>query len=257
MKHDFLQSPFKTKPKVKDFQRQTGLKADGIFGPVTQRVYYGITHPRICAVNDITIQARRSPCKFATKKITYSFHNSVSRLNVPLTKLKQVFRASFDRISQVCELKALLSQKMQSQNHILIQSRHIDGPSGVLAESESACRNYTTPKQWYDQEPWIIKDGPTTNYLDLGRISLHELIHALGLNYHIRKENDGTPNITEPYYNPNLWELGPGDIRELQKRYGIPTEPLPPRISSQPKKLLIGMQDETKWYTEGPFERID
>jgi len=102
---------------------------------------------------------------------------------------------------------------------ILIYTRKIDGPAGVLAESELPCGPVKQCKQWYDSsEKWDVRWPPTGDGISLYLTLLHEVGHAIGISH----APDGTVAVMAAFLNSSLRALQPWDIAQGQRRYGKP-----------------------------------
>lgn len=170
-----------------------------------------LKEPRFCALPD-TQPIGSSVCKWQTKQITWSVLQSLNDRHV------EAGQEAFNRIAAVCGITPVF-QPNDPGAMIVIGTRRIDGSMGVLAESELPCGAVRQCRQWYDTgENWRIFDGPGQG-IDLVRVMVHELCHALGMN-HI-----GAGNLLAPTYSQNIYKPQAGDIQELQARYGPPVTP--------------------------------
>lgn len=138
-------------------------------------------------------------------------------------------RRALDILAGVCGITPRFVESA-SQARILVGVRQIDGRMGVLAESELPCGQVRQCRQWYDTgESWVVSDNPPSNKIDLLRVMLHELCHALGMP-HI---SDG--NLMAPTYSRDINRPQTGDVAELQRRYGRPkTRPSEPPPAEKP-----------------------
>ncbi len=189
--------------------------------------------PRMCSLPD-TMPLGTSVCRWPSLDITYDI------VAWPTVFTKQdvvaAIATAFGRWAAICGIRPKYSPGIPNPM-ILIGTRSIDGPYGVLAESELPCGNVSQCRQWYDTgEPWGIFDGPSNNsgLLDYIRVATHELGHALGMS-HI-----GAGNLLAPVYSANIWTPQAGDIAEMQARYGKPAPtPIPPSPIPNPSDPTI------------------
>ena len=130
----------------------------------------------------------------------------------------------------VCNIKPVQITTARSAR-VLVGSRAIDHPGGILAETELPCGT-SQVHLWFDtSEAWLTGFSAAERGILLAIVAWHELGHALGLGH----APDGSNNIMAPIYNPNTKKAGPWDIAEADKRYGVaavspstPTPSLPP-----------------------------
>lgn len=116
---------------------------------------------------------------------------------------------------------------------ILIGTRGIDGPGGVLAESQLPNGTLRPVQQWYDSERWVVAADPPPGTIDLLRVLMHEIGHALGIG-HIE-----SGNLLQPTYSLRIRAPQAGDVREAQARYGPPAKTPPPPPGSASDVLTI------------------
>lgn len=117
--------------------------------------------------------------------------------------------------------------------NILIGSRRIDGPLGVLAEAQLpwvGIRPDTQLRVWLDNsEKWVEAKNNPQGSVPPGVVMLHEFGHSLGIGH---ETNGRTDAIMDPAIS-HLRELQPWDLQQVQLRYGIevppddPDDPLP------------------------------
>jgi hypothetical protein len=194
--------------------------------------------PRFCALPDV-MEARTSLCKWPSNHITWTVQAAPPGLSVQ--QVAEAGQEAFRRWSEVCGLTAEY-QPGNANVMIAMGTRRIDGTFGVLAESELPCGQVRQCRQWYDSsEQWGLFDdrGPGGNAIDLIRVMTHELGHALGMN-HI-----GAGNLLAPTYSPTIIKPQAGDIKEMQARYGTPSEnpPPPPPPPAGGNAYILRIQD--------------
>lgn len=205
-----------------------------------------IQEPRFCKDPDI-MPVRQGICKWQTKDVSFSV------IEWPNVFSKQEYEEAaieaMNRWAKVCGLRPqFLGDDPRAM--IVLGKRAIDGPYGVLAESELPCGRVKQCRQWYDTgEQWAIftGSGPGGKRIDLVRVMAHELGHALGMN-HI-----GAGNLLAPVYSANIWLPQKGDIAEMVGRYGTPA----PAKPSDPQPPTPGTDDNPEDFTtirfKGPF----
>lgn len=147
---------------------------------------------------------------------------------------------ALNEIARHCGIRPRLVQSMADRPRILSGVRAIDGPMGVLAESELPCGNVTLCRQWYDTgEHWSVELlAIRSGNIPLWLVMLHELMHALGLPH----APDGVKAVMAPMLDTTLRECQPWDIQQLQLRYGPPvTQPpvMPPVPTPIPTPVPI------------------
>jgi hypothetical protein len=185
-----------------------------------------INEPRICALPDV-MPIGSSVCKWPDGEITWDITAEINGLS--RGQVQEGVTEALNRWKRVCGIRPVFTPGNPNAR-ITIGSRGIDGPMGVLAESELPCGNVRRCRQWYDNgEPWGMFNGSGANRLiDFIRVAMHELGHALGMG-HI-----GAGNLLAPTYSRNIWEAQAGDIAEMVARYG---QPLPQKPDEPPTKF--------------------
>lgn len=116
---------------------------------------------------------------------------------------------------------------------ILCTSRRIDGPAGVLGETELPMGGIQQVRMWLDtSDNWDVQWPPADpRKIPLYVTVLHELGHALGIGH----APQGTTAVMSPFLQSQLRGLMPWDVQEVRRRYGPPvaqpadpTNPVPP-----------------------------
>lgn len=164
---------------------------------------------------------------FAINGVTYQWpRNSKLKWNLGFTSLgslndmdlKGVYEGCFKEIMAACQVDFEYTANPDAAN-ILVNLANMDGPSGVLADMQIPVGSIQQVLGRIDkQDSWVIAESPPGNMLDIYRVALHELLHAMGLGHApVIRDN---PALIEPTYNRNIRHLQPRDIAELVRRYG-------------------------------------
>lgn len=213
-----LANPDSLEKSVEQYAAFHGLSN---LGDVEDHIY----EPRVCSLPDV-MPIGATVCKWPDPNITWDIVADIKGLT--RDQVQAGVTEALNRWKKVCGIKPQFTPG-NANARILVGSRGIDGPMGVLAESELPCGNVRQCHQWFDNgEPWGIFNGAGQG-IDFVRVAMHELGHALGMN-HI-----GSGNLLAPTYSQTIWDAKPGDIAEMQARYGPPaTEPpAPPKSGDE------------------------
>lgn len=183
-----------------------------------------ILEPRICGLPDVMPMAA-SVCKWPDPEITWDIVAEIKGLS--RGQVQEGVTEALNRWKKVCGIRPVFTPGNPNAR-ISVGSRNIDGPMGVLAESELPCGNTRRCRQWYDaDEGWAMFNGSGTgNQIDFIRVAMHELGHALGMS-HI-----GAGNLLAPTYSRIINDAQPGDIQEMLSRYGPPLPDVQPPPST-------------------------
>lgn len=186
---------------------------------------------RFCALPDIA-PLRASLCKWPQPdKVTWHTQGALSG-SISAQDFRDAYEIAFSWWMEVCGVVLVYSSNPKTAN-IIAFAKHMGGPGDVLADSQLPCgmrknSDRQIPER-YDSEAWVISEKPRSMEIDLVRVICHEGGHGLGSD-HI--ENG---NLLAPMYSTRIRKPQPGDIAEMQKRYGppkdvppVPVEPLPP-----------------------------
>lgn len=209
---------------LEQMQEFHGLSVDGRCMQTTLEV---MERPR-CGVKDFRVQA---DCRWEKRDLRYwngtgrfsLFHAELGRA-VSNKISMQFIDAGFQRWLQVLPGFTFTRTLSEADADMWIgggmgASHGFDGPGRTLAWAEMPCgepgrltcrfdmsERYTNNSKKRYQFPWIFARA----------VWLHELGHLLGLD-HSRNPRD----IMSPYYNPDIADLQPGDIKRIQQLYGI------------------------------------
>jgi hypothetical protein len=114
----------------------------------------------------------------------------------------------------------------RSQALITITFRRMDGPNGVLAESQLANGTLSQKFQNYDSSERWTPGPPANGYLSLPTVACHELGHMLGLGH----DDITAPAVMRPTYSASIPREQARDIdRMVQLGYKRRAKsPLPP-----------------------------
>lgn len=148
--------------------------------------------------------------------------------------------------AKICGLRPRYVSASRSAR-LLIGSRSIDGPAGILGETELPAPGMAQVRMWIDTgETWTTSFTPSQRQLILPVVLWHEAGHAIGLGH----APQGSTNIMAPIYNPAVTAAGPWDRAEAVRRYdepAIPPAPVPPPTPQpQPKPPEIPNMDRAE-----------
>jgi hypothetical protein len=107
---------------------------------------------------------------------------------------------------------------------ILIGTRRIDGPSGVLAEAELPGRGARQTRMWFDSgDQWTSEFDDNTRRIVAKLVGCHEGGHSLGISHAPTKDN-----IMYASYNSAQRTAGQWEVKQGIARYGTPVVIVPP-----------------------------
>lgn len=210
------------------YQRFHGLEPTGDLDEDTGR---HLTLPRFCALPDV-MPASATLAKWPKNRLRYIITGWLPGLQ--REDQRAAYAAAWGLWSAVADIGAEETTD-PNEADVVMGMRSIDGPMGVLAESELANGRDQQKRQWYDSgERWAIGDTVPAGRLDLVRVACHEIGHVLGIG-HI-----GAGNLLAPTYSTSIRKPMAGDIREIQARYGPPRAPRPtPPPGPNPAALIL------------------
>ena len=118
----------------------------------------------------------------------------------------------------------------------------IDGPSGILAQSELADNTMRPKWQQYDAgDNWILSED-FQGGMDLARVACHEIGHVLGLEH----DSQSSGSLMAPYIQESVRKPTPRDIQRLiglgYKKRTTPIPDPPPTIGPKPFTIRITSQ---------------
>ena len=187
---------------------------------------------RICGVPDHL--GADTLCRWANPRVTWCIQDLLPGLDYET--MRDAFALAWSYWAEVCGIEPVYSVNART-SQVLVGVGRIDGPQGVLAQSELPCGSPVQLGQEYDaSELWVIAEDPPADRIDLVRVAAHEIGHVIGLP-HIAQGN-----LLAPYYSRTIRRPQAGDIREAVQRYGprraatpAPAPPPAPTPSPPPR----------------------
>lgn len=224
---------------VRDAQARAGLEPTGELDSATIRA---IEAPRFCGLPDVmqVVENASTPPRWPNPTIYWGLQNDwpggTEKAVAAIKKACAMWEAVCDVTFIYCETTI----PPEAQSVMLIKSAPMDGPGGVLAESELANNRSGTKHQTYDsrESAWVDSETPRQFEMDLVRVAAHEIGHFLGIP-HIRQGN-----LLQATYDLRIRTPQAGDIQEAQARYGPPRKATPPPVDppSTPAGVMIQIQ---------------
>ena len=207
-------------PTLEEYQKAYNLPATGVIDNATERSLLATRH---CQLPEfITLDATRLR-KWPRNKISWAVHSNAGLPGFTRDDLYSVFRWAFDRWSDVADL-TFNNAIPGNITDILITTGRIDAAGNTLAWSElpgaSIPGQQTLTQKFDSQEPFVFTANPPPSKIDLGAVACHEIGHALGLDH----LPSGSRNLLAPIYSPAIRTPQGGDIAEIQRRYGKPSQ---------------------------------
>lgn len=188
------------------------LKAMGVQSAVDGGLLFCACNSEAFAIGGVTYQWPRN------SKLKWSLgFTSLGTLND--MDLKGMYTDNFKEIAKACNLQFEYTSNAASAN-IFTELAAMDGRGGVLADMQIPMQSSQRVNGRIDKlDVWTIaEDVSNTDKIDAKRVTLHELLHAMGLGHApVIRDN---PALIEPTYNRQIAHLQPRDVGELQRRYG-------------------------------------
>lgn len=208
----------------------------GITGELDRETLIELDAPRFCALPDVMPLAA-TLCKWPDGEIGYYVQDAFPGLSLDQTW------AAFDWAlalwAKAAKLKVGRTSSAQIAR-IVARVKRLDGPNGVLAQSQLPCGQIRQALQDYDSsEGW-------DRTIQAKLVIAHEVGHALGLEH-----APGKGSLMSPYYDPSIGSLQKWDIDEIVKRYGAaapqpqPTPAPTPAPTPSARQILIDVESKT------------
>lgn len=125
-------------------------------------------------------------------------------------------KEAYDKISAVCGL-TFEPSPTQASADIVIYTRKIDGPGGVLAEHELPPGNDQQIRGWIDKSDNYTNSIPPGSKILFPAVFLHESCHGCGLP-HTKVPN----SLMNAFYDPDIYNLTAWEIEQFKSLYGEP-----------------------------------
>jgi hypothetical protein len=182
-------------------------------------------------------EAAGTLCKWPQGRVTY--HEDLAFVGLTRDQVSACYDRAAQQWAAVCGLEFVRVASPAGAN-IVARNGAIDGPYGVLAQSQLPCgvsADSTMEQEYDNSEPWS-QEG-----LDmLVACMCHEIGHAIGLNH-----LPGTGALMEPIIVAGRSRPQPADIAEAQARYG------PPKPTAAPADGFQALGKSFAPYVVGPF----
>lgn len=158
-------------------------------------------------------EARKRAYQWRNKrKLAYFLASQV----VGVTEFSKTCQEAYNKISAVCGLSFEPAASLNVAD-IVIYTRKIDGPGGVLAEHELPPGNDQQIRGWIDKSDSYTNTIPPGNKILFPAVFLHESLHGCGL------PHTNVPNsLMNPFYDPAIYNLTAWEIEQLKSLYGEP-----------------------------------
>lgn len=175
---------------------------------------------RFCSLPDRPA-FRGQTCKWPDVNVTWHVDGGLP--GIAPADFTAAAQEAFRRWEAVCGIKPKYTANGKTAN-IYMHAAHLDGGSGVLADSRLPCgfSMQDQAEQRYDSERWNI-GSHVSGKIELTRVICHELGHGL-----IGTDHIASGNLMAPTYSASIDRPQTGDIAEAFKRYGPPIPVTPP-----------------------------
>jgi len=170
---------------------------------------------RICNLPDRYTQRRKAARWHPAAAACISWHVSNGLPRFPRRELIHIFHWAWNQITPLARLGATYTGNHKTA-HVVIRCGLLDGAGDALAESYLPDEDTLQLEQLYDfSEPWEFDEKPAKGRIDIGRVVIHELLHALGVGHYDGDE----PSIMSPYYDETIREPQAWEVRQLLRKY--------------------------------------
>lgn len=166
-----------------------------------------------CGIGDRALNAASGECKQASNAVKISLGDPIPSFSP--SAWQDIHKQALGEWAKVANLSFTFVADPNSSN-IYVIPYAIDGPGNVLADCQMPC-NY----------PYALRmrvdTGDGYDAPMLLKTLIHEYGHGLGLDH-----SSNVQDIMYPVLQPGPFGgFGPGDIQEIQARYGPPQNPTP------------------------------
>lgn len=130
--------------------------------------------------------------------------------------------ASFTAWNAVSGTRFTMAKPSERVN-VIVTTRRIDGPAGVLAEAEippDDAGEHVTTRAWFDLgDSFVNAINPAPGKIDCITVGSHEFGHTAGIGHAPQGEQD----LMGAYYSPGLRAPGQWSTYHAVTRYGLPS----------------------------------
>lgn len=236
------ESNAKTVRALKSYQRFSGLKADGKFGPHTDEAIRNRTdafgNPRICGCPDIPLGVEEVNISNGTQTwpdphLPIGVYQDFNLPGLTKAQCREAFQLAFDDIASKIGVRLQFASK--SQAHIVLRKEPMSGGTLAYALLSLGHRRIGGHYQAYaNNRQWSVEPQPAVS---LVAVAIHELGHTLGFSH-----SRDRAAIMWPSYNPAIPRLSSSDVNRMLRYYPqLPDAPKPeppdePPTGEQPMK---------------------